>query len=112
MAHRAAYEAFHGPPPAELLVCHKCDVRNCVNPEHLFLGTQKENLGDAKAKDRIPRNEHHYAAKLTPETVRAMRALRAGGMMLKDIAAKFGLHKNHVGSVCRGERWGHVDGRA
>lgn len=51
-AHRAAYEAFTGPIPAGMHVLHRCDVRACCNPEHLFLGTNRDNIADSVAKGR------------------------------------------------------------
>lgn len=56
-AHRAAWSAAHGPIPDGMVVCHRCDVRCCINPEHLFLGTHRQNMADraAKLRQRKPR---------------------------------------------------------
>ena len=52
-AHRISYEMRYGPVPDGLFVCHRCDTPSCVNPEHLFAGTQKENMQDASKKNRF-----------------------------------------------------------
>ena len=58
LAHRAAWMARHGPIPKGLYVCHRCDVRTCINPDHLFLGTQKDNMIDRAIKaGHEPRTE-------------------------------------------------------
>ena len=85
--HRYIWELTYGPIPQGMFVCHSCDVRNCVNPEHLFLGTAKDNIHDAITKGRIdPRRigslgprlkgADHKMAKLSADDVRAIRRLR------------------------------------
>jgi len=80
-AHRASWRIFRGQIPAGVYVCHRCDVRECVNPDHLFLGTHRDNMRDAadKGRVRIPSasyasDETHQPAKLTNEQVRVIRA--------------------------------------
>ena len=60
-AHRLAWAAANGPIPDGMLVCHKCDVRSCINPNHLWLGTDADNIADRDAKGRTSRGERHSA---------------------------------------------------
>ncbi|MFA7238188.1 MAG: HNH endonuclease [Phycisphaeraceae bacterium] len=107
-AHRLSYELFCGPLTDEQMVCHKCDNPMCCNPEHLFLGTRGDNIRDAKAKGRNNRGVRNRSAKLTDDDVRAIRSARASGMLQKDIASQYGLHKNMVYYICTRKNWGHV----
>lgn len=107
LAHRLAYMLFVGPIPNGLYVCHTCDNGHCVNPAHLFLGTAEDNNRDREAKGRsAPQDgEHNPRAKLTREAVDQIRQLRAVGMLQKEIAARFGVGREAISKVLRGERW-------
>jgi hypothetical protein len=72
-AHRIAWQLTHGTIPKGLNVLHRCDVPRCVNPAHLFLGTQRDNAADMMAKKRHPGMPPSPTIKLTPDQVRAIR---------------------------------------
>lgn len=97
-AHRFSYELHHGtPPPAGLL--HTCDNPSCVNPKHLVSGTQADNIADAKAKGRIAKGTKHYNVKLTEAQV---KDIRMDTRLQREIAADYGISRQHVGAIKRG----------
>ena len=113
-AHRAAWIVTRGPIPAGLLVCHKCDVRNCVNPDHLFLGTHADNMADRDAKGRhstplwlasMPRGAKHWGARLTDD---AVRVIRADPRSSRCLAAEFNIAPCTVRKIRLRISWKHV----
>lgn len=106
LAHRAAWLAHFG-PAAGRLVCHKCDVRSCVNPDHLFLGTHQDNCDDKWRKNRanMPRGSRHGMSKITEE---AAAAIRIDARSYRQIAKAFGISKSNVAFIKAGATWGHV----
>lgn len=105
-AHRVSYELHHGPIPAGLLVCHRCDNPICVRPDHLFLGTNSDNMRDMHAKGRanLKRGATNARAKLSEDDVREIRAL-AGTMPQRKIAARFGISQGQVCRIVLRTRW-------
>lgn len=99
LAHRYAFELLHGPIPVGLCICHKCDVRRCVNPDHLFLGTVQDNQRDMAKKGRAPK------AKLTPFQVLELRRRHAEGESIVALSQRFGLAHSSTRSAATGETW-------
>lgn len=92
--------------PKGLFVLHRCDNPSCVNPHHLFLGTNVDNVRDMVAKKRSCLGEKHPAAKITAKDA---RAIRADPRSCRKIAAEYGLGHNQVSRIKKGERWGNLE---
>lgn len=112
-AHRISYIAFRGEVPPGMDVCHKCDVRRCVNPDHLFVGTRSENLLDASAKGRLPRTKTvrgstHPSSKLTESLVGEILLALRSGEARASLSRRYAISQRVVLLISRGEAWKHV----
>lgn len=109
-AHRFSYETYKGKIPNGLEVCHHCDVKCCVNPDHLFLGTRKDNMQDMVKKGRGMFGEEHTNAKLNKEKVKRAREMMENDpdLSYRKIAKVFGVSHPTIRLAIRKETWRHV----
>ena len=98
-AHRFSWEMIHGPIPEGMIVCHSCDVKMCVRPSPLFIGTQSENIQDAARKGRT------RTVKLTVEQV---KKIRSDTRSHAEIARFYGVHASTVSRIRSHHRWDHI----
>lgn len=103
--HQLVLEAFVGPCPEGMECRHLNGDRGNPSLDNLMWGTKKENGEDRVRHGTTLTGERHHKAKVTREQVEEMRRLRAGGMMLKDLVAKFGIGFSQVSFICRGHNW-------
>lgn len=104
-AHRFSWELHFGSIPEGKVICHKCDNPSCLNPEHLFIGTQKDNLADMVKKNRGAHGERNGNTKLKEEEV--IRIFKWEGVK-KRIAEEYGISYQCVYDIKRGRRWARV----
>lgn len=110
-AHRIAWQMANGQEiPDGLQVLHICDVRECLNPEHLFLGTLLDNMTDRNTKQRqaFLQGEAHARHKLTDKEVREIRHLWANGATSQELGARYGVHPSTAHRAATGRRWKHL----
>lgn len=99
-AHRFAYELYLGPIPDGLLVMHMCDNRQCVNPDHLTVGDQKENVRDCVVKGR--------RGKLQPADIPEIRKLIGAKVPISDIAAQYKVDRDTISAIGSGKAWSSI----
>lgn len=105
-AHRVSWEIHFGPIPSGLGVLHHCDNKACVRPDHLFLGTQADNMVDMASKFRGNSGSRMWKHKLTESEVRFIRGIK--GLTHQQIADQFGVNRVTVTDVLSGRSWRHV----
>lgn len=97
-AHRVAYQQFNGEIPEGMIVMHRCDNPSCVNPSHLAMGTQADNVRDCIEKGRRNdlRGHLHPRARFTPDQI---RAIRTSGKMGKELAGEYGTSRSVISQI-------------
>jgi hypothetical protein len=105
-AHRLSYLLFVGEIPDGMCVCHRCDVRNCIRPDHLFLGTNGENSKDRHSKGRTCRGARHTNAKLSDSDVRSIR-VSYPEMNQVQLAKKYDVSQCTIFNVLRNKHYIH-----
>ncbi len=108
--HRLAWIIRHGCIPEGMCVCHRCDVRNCVEDAHHFLGTRVDNNRDMETKGRSRKvtGEQHHRAKLTAADVIEIRRIYPTIQSYHRLAERFGVHWSTIQDVVRHRHWRHV----
>lgn len=107
-AHRLSFVLAFGQVPYGQFVCHRCDNRKCVNPRHLFAGTQKDNMADCANKERTVFGEKHPLSRLTSDTVAGILKDRRDGLSYREISKKYSRPMWTVRSVISGKNWKRV----
>jgi len=111
-AHRSSWKMYRGPIPVGLSVLHSCDTPPCVNPAHLFLGTDADNGRDRDQKGRHGYRRHlgveHGMARLTDDTVREIRARYAAGETQVALSREYGVRQTQISNVVLRRSWAHV----
>jgi len=105
-AHRGAYLLLVGEIPVDIYVLHRCDNRRCVNPDHLFLGTQKDNIQDAISKKRFKWNLK--GSPLSRETAYQIKECLLKGIPQLEIAKTFKIARTTVSAINTGQNWKDV----
>lgn len=111
LAHRHAYELAFGAIPEGQLVLHRCDNPACCNAEHLFLGSQLDNMSDRLVKGRFTtqaKGENNASAKLTDADVLEIRRLVSEGTYQKDVAEQFGVSQPLISMIALRKNWRHL----
>ncbi|MCA8385310.1 hypothetical protein FOC27_09225 [Burkholderia multivorans] len=104
LAHRISLEFHKGIIPAGLLACHRCDVKCCVNPNHIYAGTRSQNAKDALERGQMATGIRNGWAKISDTDVLQIRLLAQSGMTYREVASRFGISADYVKEIKIGKR--------
>ena len=107
-AHRFSYFIHNGDFDRTKLVCHKCDVPWCVNPDHLFLGDYVDNNHDSYKKGRSIRGSKHPSSKVTELQIPEIRRLYSEGILMRELAIKFNIGEGGIYKIIKRMGWRHI----
>lgn len=109
-AHRASWIAHKGEIPEGLLVCHHCDNRKCINPDHLFIGTQYDNIQDMKRKnrDKFVGEDNGRAVLTEVGVIDILKHKESGVLTRADLARKYNVSWDTIASIWKGTKWKHI----
>jgi hypothetical protein len=106
LSHRLSYEQKYGEIPNGMLALHHCDVKCCVNPDHIFIGTQQDNMTDKVMKNRQAKGAHHGMARLTEEQA---KEVKFSDQKTSDLAKKFNCSAVMIRQIRGGLYWRHLE---
>ena len=104
---RYVYEKHIGKIPKGLLVLHLCDNPGCINPAHLYIGTNQDNADDMVERDRSTRGEKHGSAKLTEKKVKEIRSNKKDSLI--DLGKKYGVRQSTISKIKHNRTWRHLE---
>lgn len=107
-AHRLMWKLTFGEPPDGQMVLHKCDVRRCINPAHLFLGTHQDNMDDMVNKRRSYQGPQHHFAKMAESDASLIKYLVECGVSQAKLAKLYGVTRQAVWRLMAGLSWRHA----
>lgn len=106
--HRLSWQMANGPIPAGLVVMHRCDVRPCVRPDHLMIGTHANNVQDKVSKNRHTKGSQFPQAKLREHQIPEIRALLSQRIPALEIAARYQVSAGAIHHIRKFETWAHI----
>lgn len=106
--HRHIYEECFGEIPKGMLIRHKCDNPACINPEHLELGTNRDNKDDMIKRNRVLKNENHPNVKLTWVDIYKIRDLYKSGKTQKELAKMYNVSPRNINKIVNNETWKEI----